>query len=631
MQIVRAFKLAFALIAASAPIASSRYAFADAYDPPPTYYNSATGTGAALMQQLETIMATGQNLPTYGDARTLLAGTDQDPNNPNNVLLFYNRRSVSNVWDPNSNNFGTREHVWPSSRRPDGAPSNSTRNIGSDLHILKPLDQSTNSSRGNDAFGTPTASGVNGHTNGYYYPGDADSGDTARIIFYGGTRWKDAGLKVVNGEGNPANYEMGDLASLIVWHFADPPDTFERRRNQVIYQDQGNRNAFIDHPEYAWSVYMNQMNDSQIAIAGTTPDANGGSVKNVDLGRVFVGSAVPAAQNFTLNKAGLDGTYFQVTPAGAATSSISGRYNAFRTNQTDSKSITIGLNTSTSTAGLRSGTVTIDNLDVTTQGGAGRGANDANDVFNVSLTVLDHANPSFTTSPQTNSLNYDFGTIAMGSADPTFNFDIFNLPTTPGYTANLDFDGFSASGDSTVLTTDLPASSEQLALVGGAEHQFTATFATTTVGHFTATYNILLSDENLPGAQNKSLTLTLTGQIAAALLPGDYDNDGVVDSADYIIWRKSLDTGTPLAYNETASIGVVDAQDYLAWRQNFGATRASGSQLSDAGTAVPEPATSILLLLGLFGTPFFSVRERPHVNRISAVDYDDPTFPQFSC
>src|SRR4029079_3239378 len=136
------------------PFASS--SFADGYDPPPTYYNGATGTGTTLMQQLDTIMTTGQSLPSYGDTRFQLDDTDEDPNNPSNVLLFYNRMSVSEVWNPNSNQFGTREHVWPSSRRPDGAPSNSTRNIGSDLHILKPLDASTNSSRGNDAFGTPT-------------------------------------------------------------------------------------------------------------------------------------------------------------------------------------------------------------------------------------------------------------------------------------------------------------------------------------------------------------------------------------------------------------------------------------------------------------------------------------------
>ena len=128
------------------------------------------------------------------------------------------------------------------------------------------------------------------------------------------------------------------------------------RRNQIIYdQFQHNRDPFTDHPEYVWSVFVNQTNNSQLAIAGTTVNADGSSSRTVDLGRVFVNSAVPAAQSFTINKSGTNGTYFSVTTAGSATSSFSGRFNNMRTNQTDSKSITVGLSTSTSTAGLKSG------------------------------------------------------------------------------------------------------------------------------------------------------------------------------------------------------------------------------------------------------------------------------------
>ena len=88
-------------------------------DPPPTYYNSATGTGATLKQQLDTIMTNGNNLVTYGDARYILNITDQDPSNANNVLLTYNRNSVSGTWVGNGAGvFGSREHVWPSSFRP---------------------------------------------------------------------------------------------------------------------------------------------------------------------------------------------------------------------------------------------------------------------------------------------------------------------------------------------------------------------------------------------------------------------------------------------------------------------------------------------------------------------------------
>jgi hypothetical protein len=73
--------------------------------------------------------------------------------------------------------------------------------------------------------------------------------------------------------------------------------------------------------------------------------------------------------------------------------------------------------------------------------------------------------------------------------------------------------------------------------------------------------------------------------VVSAGLTGDYNNDGLVDAADYSVWRD----GGPLQ-NETASIGVVDAADYTAWRTNYGATAAA------VGVAVPEPAGALLLV-----------------------------------
>jgi endonuclease I len=580
------------------PLCLAIQAQADTWDPPVNYYSAAIGTGATLKSQLTTIMSTGHILRSYGNFKEIAPIVDQDPNNLNNVLLVYNRASVQGLWSSGGVNWN-REHTWPDSRQPGNASEGSTGAIA-DPHMLRPCNPSINSSRGNKAYGFETNTGQYGSVDSsYYFPGDADKGDMARTMFYAATRWSSEGLSLTDS--NPSGNEMGDLSSLIAWNYLDTPDEFERRRNHTVYSQaynplySNNRNAFVDRPEYVWSVYVNQTNDSRVTIGGATPDANGGSVRNVDLGRVFVGGAVPAAQSFTLNKAGNNGTYFEVTTVGTATSSITGRYNAFRTNQTDSKSILVGLNTNTTTAGLRSGTATIDNLDVTTLGGAGRGANDANDTFNVSLSVLDHASPSFASPSLTTSLSHNFGTIAMGSSAPTFNFDLFNLATTAGYTASMDFDSVAASGASSVLTTNLAASAGQLALAGGASQSFTAAFSTAAVGNFSATYTLSLSDENIAGALNKSLTLTLSGQIISAAFAGDYNDDGQVDAGDYVVWRKSLATGTGLA-NETASMGVVDDADYAAWRANFGAVEPSGI---GAGTAIPEPTSVTIMLMGL--------------------------------
>ena len=48
---------------------------------------------------------------------------------------------------------------------------------------------------------------------------------------------------------------MGVLSDLLTWHHEDPPDAREHRRNEAVYVFQGNRNPFIDHPEYAWCLY----------------------------------------------------------------------------------------------------------------------------------------------------------------------------------------------------------------------------------------------------------------------------------------------------------------------------------------------------------------------------------------
>src|SRR5205807_9275642 len=144
--------------------------------------------------------------------------------------------------------------------------------------------------------------------------GDADAGMIARQQFYLATRYDGSDVNTLDleiGAGNVANPsgstdpppQLGNLTRLVEWNYAAPPDAFERRRNQIIYdQFQHNRDPFTDHPEYVWSVFVNQTNNSQIVIAGSTVNADGSSTRNVDLGRVFVNAAVPAAQSFTLNK-----------------------------------------------------------------------------------------------------------------------------------------------------------------------------------------------------------------------------------------------------------------------------------------------------------------------------------------
>jgi hypothetical protein len=72
-------------------------------------------------------------------------------------------------------------------------------------------------------------------------------------------------------------------------------------------------------------------------------------------------------------------------------------------------------------------------------------------------------------------------------------------------------------------------------------------------------------------------------------VPGDYNDSGTVDAADYVTWRD----GGPLA-NEGASTGIVDQADYDFWRARFGATAGAGADFGPA--TVPEPSTALLLV-----------------------------------
>jgi hypothetical protein len=91
---------------------------------------------------------------------------------------------------------------------------------------------------------------------------------------------------------------------------------------------------------------------------------------------------------------------------------------------------------------------------------------------------------------------------------------------------------------------------------------------------------------------------TFLAVVEAAALAGDYNDDGVVDAADYTVWRDKLGQMTSLP-NETDSLGVVDQADYDAWSANFGAPAGSGSAAVSPSRGVPEPAAVVLVLTAL--------------------------------
>ena len=223
------------------------------------YYKDAIGKeGQELKAALHDIISDHRQL-SYSEVWEALRETDKDPNNPNNVILFYSGESRSK--DRNGGNVGdwNREHVWAKSHGNFGT----SKGPGTDIHHLRPTDVQVNSARGNLDFdyGGSTVKGCDGcfRTANSWEPPDRVKGDVARMLFYMATRYE-AGDRVdlelndlLNNGSRPYH---GKLSVLLEWHELDPVDAFEMNRNNVIEQIQGNRNPFIDHPEWVTSIWQ---------------------------------------------------------------------------------------------------------------------------------------------------------------------------------------------------------------------------------------------------------------------------------------------------------------------------------------------------------------------------------------
>jgi endonuclease I len=227
---------------------------------PGDYYAGAEGkTGPALKSALHTIISSQTKL-SYDQVWNALKDTDQDPANTANVILLYSGRSQSKTTNGGDPNDWNREHVWAQSHGGFGTATGP----GTDIHHLRPEDVSVNAARGNLDFdnggsGVSECSGCTADGDSFA-PRAAVRGDVARMIFYMAVRYSGddgfADLELNNSVGNGSAPYMGKLTVLKAWAAADPPDAFEKRRNEVIYTTyQHNRNPFIDHPEWVSSIW----------------------------------------------------------------------------------------------------------------------------------------------------------------------------------------------------------------------------------------------------------------------------------------------------------------------------------------------------------------------------------------
>ncbi len=228
------------------------------------YQNLTTGYYASAHNLIGTSLKTALNLlsndrlsaQTYEDAKTVLAEADLSITDPTKVYNVYNGLLVNATWDSTS---WHREHVWPNSRLGMDRVTESGRNQASDLHNLRAITPSVNSSR-SDRFYDEASGDYQTVAGGGFYPGDDHKGDVARILFYMAVTYDfliltDEGLEDESNHYTLAGAKMGKLSLLLEWHREDPVDDFERQRNEVIFDAQGNRNPFIDQPAYVHLIW----------------------------------------------------------------------------------------------------------------------------------------------------------------------------------------------------------------------------------------------------------------------------------------------------------------------------------------------------------------------------------------
>jgi|GEM_PF-4304578 len=212
------------------------------------YYDNLTGTELnKLFANLREIVQ-NINRVSYADAKTHLPNTDVSLTDTDKTWGIYDNKLHERYWI-SGGTIWQREHVWPCSRMrignvSDYRPSESDRNHGSDLHNLRVISAGVNQSRSDKFFSTTG-------TKNSYNPSVNHKGDVARICFYMVTHYPQ--LSLVD---DPSGYfQMGSLKEMVKWHIEDPVDQFEIDRNNVIFSVQGNRNPYIDNPDFVSYIF----------------------------------------------------------------------------------------------------------------------------------------------------------------------------------------------------------------------------------------------------------------------------------------------------------------------------------------------------------------------------------------
>ncbi|NIF04429.1 T9SS type A sorting domain-containing protein [Chryseobacterium sp. Tr-659] len=278
---------------------------------PSGYYNSANGlSGAALKTALSSIITSGHQDKGYNGLWTAYKTTDidKDYENDGSILDIYSEKPTGAdpyKYTPGTNQCGTytaeggcynREHIIPQSLFNEASP------MVADIHFIRATDGKVNGMRSNYPFGkvgSATFTSKNGSklgnsvSSGYagtvFEPIDEFKGDVARMIFYFVTRYQSKLSSFSSGDMLGSSTFPGlqtwELNVLLAWHNQDPVSQAEIKRNNASYTYQGNRNPFIDNPNYVNLIWGSQQpaSDTQAPTAATNLTISGKTSSSISL------------------------------------------------------------------------------------------------------------------------------------------------------------------------------------------------------------------------------------------------------------------------------------------------------------------------------------------------------------
>ncbi len=523
-----------------------------------------------------------------------------NPNGPENEFTFVAEQCGSYTGEGSCYN---REHTFPKSW---WGGSTSTPQY-TDLFTVLPADGWINGVRNNNPYGevqsgtesqiTNNGSALGsssitipGYSGSVFEPIDEYKGDLARGYFYMATRYENviAGWEnnntesdaVMNGTSYPV-YEQWMIDMLISWHNSDPVDTKEIERNEAVFGIQGNRNPFIDHPEYVGLIWSNcggggdteaPTNPTNLMASNTTETSTNLSwtISNDNIGvagyYIYQDGINVLISNGTGTSADITGLNSSTTYNFYVTA-----FDAAGNESTASNSINVTTNTATDTeapttpSALAASNTTETSTDLNWNPSSDNIAVAGYNIYQDATLVATASNNSSTINGLTESTTYNFYVTAFDAAgnESTASNSINVTTNTATDTEAPTTPSALAASNTTETSTDLNwnPSSDNIAVVGYNIYQDAALIATasnnsSTINGLTesTTYNFYVTAFDAAGNESiASNSINVTTNTAtdteAPTNPTALTASNTSETSTDLNWNTSSDNIAVVGYN----------------------------------------------------------------------------------